>query len=934
MKVGFPNVADSIETLEFIRCFQDWAELNSSTNIVNLKAFFESLAKILAEAFEVPLVTIWDNNKYGDCLVLQASAPKSRQYLPHTIPIKRTITGVAVEEKKISYAEVENEILIAEGITQMISIPVYSPTDSEVVDLVINFYFKPNAKPAFPITEEDAIRLLSRFSTLLQNQIYKRDSEIERKVRNVAASAKGIPSLFDGIRKDIQKTTYCTYTELFSCDNSTKELELEGRFCLGEKEKSTLNSELFQEKNKKFLTQLKETCIEKKKPYVYLEDHYLSIPIRGKENLTTQCKYTAVPVLSSEDTVIGVLTCGNPAEEEERLAPSFSSFDVDALQTFSDALSPSIERLLVSRKESRMIKIISEVSDSMVTTYELNRNLSKAIETIVDTLHSEVGSVYLREGETDVFTMRAAKGNNEKLIDEASYKVGEGITGAVAQGDLLHFRSRDEMMNHPSYKGKYDEEIWGTKPDQRETFLGVPIIINNKIIGVLKVSNAIPTQSHPDSYYTDEDIQIGQVLSSFLAYAIQNYVQEGKRLAQFESLANTSLAIQSAANEEEAIISVLLNLATTEIRAVLLSIYDSQSKSIVGTQNLGDSWKEPLNQYLCYIDDDDIRARVLRNNKEEYGKLILENTKQPQKASEQLVIPLRLEDELIGTLQFDLGEYELNRRRELVLKAFASHLAITISRLRSIHQTIDLTNSIMVSARFITAETVSAMAIHSIHHKLVDLNSQIKKDLEKTNIRENRLLLETLEYWNQTIKKMEIELKDILNFVKAPSYGDKTKVRDVHPEIQVSISTWYNYARAKGCKFLPPRLDAKYSFCKITAQAFREILSVLIVNAVQAHAKNIEIKTYNETDTVVLHPDVIHSAFCLEFSDDGNGLATKNFEEIFEANYTTKPPNIGSGLGLFVARRLAHRAGGNLEVLDVQQNKGVAFRLILPFEEK
>lgn len=933
MKVHFPNVADPDLTLEFIRCFQDWANVNTSIKISDLESFFESLAKILTKVFGVPLITIWDYNKYGDCLVLLASAPKRRQNLPQTLPVKGTITGKAVETGNIEYAPVENEILISENITHMISIPVFNPSDLDAVGLVINLYFDSKEKLEFPITEEDTKRLLSRFGTVLQNQIYKQDNEIENKVRNVAASAKGIPSLFDGIRQNIQEITYCTYTELFSFDNHNKKLELEGRFIVGETKNATLRPNFFQEKDEKFLAQIKETCIEQKIPYVYVEEHRLRKPIRNNEDLTRQCKYIAVPVLSSENTVIGILACGDPTEAE-RLAPSFSSFDFHALQMFSDALSPSIERLLTSREESRMIKIISKVSGSMVATYELDKSLKKAIGTIVDTLHSEVGSVYLRQGNTDVFEMHAAKGSNEKLVDKAHYKVGEGITGTIAKGEIIHFKSREEMLRHPNYNGKYDKEIWGNKPDQSETFFGVPIIINNKVIGVLKVSNIKPTKSHPESYYTDEDIQIGQVLSSLLAYAVQNSQQEEKRLKQFESLANTSLAIQSAANEEDAIISVLINLVDTGIDSVLLSLYDPQTKNITGSQALGDTWISPLKQYFCHIDDNDIRAESLRNNEEKLGLLDLENATQNQKASKQLVIPLRLDEELIGTLQFDLKKGELNERRKLILKAFASHLAIAISRIRSVNQAIELTNSIIVNTRFVVAETVSGMALHSIHHKLVELNSQIQNDLGKKDIRENRFLLETLRYWKETIKLMERELYAILSFVKAPSAEENRRSRDVHSEIQASISIWYNYARRGNCKFLPPQLDAEFSFCKITGQAFREILSVLIVNAVQAYAKQIEIKTYNDVDIGVQPPDVVHSAFCLEFSDDGNGLATKNFEEIFEATYTTKPSDTGSGLGLFVARRLAQRAGGNLEVLNIQRNKGVTFRLVLPFEER
>ena len=111
----------------------------------------------------------------------------------------------------------------------------------------------------------------------------------------------------------------------------------------------------------------------------------------------------------------------------------------------------------------------------------------------------------------------------------------------------------------------------------------------------------------------------------------------------------------------------------------------------------------------------------------------------------QFVLPLRLEDELIGTLQFDVEESKLNDRRQLILKAFSGHLAIAISRLRSIRQTFDLTHVTMRHSRFIMAETVSAMALHSVHHKLKDINKQLHEDLIRRDIKENRFLLDSAE---------------------------------------------------------------------------------------------------------------------------------------------------------------------------------------------
>lgn len=936
----FSESPDSHATLQIIRSFQDWAGSIASTNVTNMEWFFESLAQVVARDLELPLITVWDNNEFGKCLVLLASVPKRTADLPHTIPVDGTLTGEAVKQIKVTPSKVRNRVLVSEGITEMLTIPVPSHLPSQTVALAINFYFKSDVGEAIPLSHEDLNRLLSRFVTVLQNQIYKRDSEIANRIRSIAGVAKGITSVFDGISSHLQELTRCSYAALYIWNDFNKELNLEGFFLLGKESWLATDLHRFkQEKSNLFLDELKIRCIGRLEPFVFTQKRRLQIAITDENTLTIQCPYIAVPIVSSQGKSIGVLVCGDPVEVE-RLAPSFSSFDLHALKTFSEALSPSIERVLISRQEGRLLTIVKAVSDSMVRSYDLSKNLQKAIETIVDTLHSEMGSLYLRGENSDTLKMVAASGSNQKLIGTANYEIGYGITGAIGEGKIIHFKSREELTAHPKFKGKYDKTIWGDRPDQRETFLGVPIVINGRVRGVWKVSNVIQSRSHPDPYYTDEDIQIAKVVSSFLAYAIQNHEQEEKRLKQFTSLANHSIEIQKAANEEEAILSIMVALADVDIDGTLLSLYNAQTGKIVGNQILGDTWKEPASQYACHINDNEIRANVLRENKESIeiiGQKDHGGTRGVGR-SKQFVLPLRLEDELIGTLQFDIEAKKLNDRRIRILKAFASHLSIAISRLRSIRETFDLTNRIMVTSRFIVAHTVSAMAVHSVHHKIIDIRKQLRDDLSKREVKENRFLLDTLKSWQGILDGLERDLNAILTIVRAPHDETSTRARDIHPEIQATISTWYNYIRGHKCRIEAPQLEAENSFCKISPQSFREILAVLLVNSIQAHARNIEIRTYNSKDVPVLKndlmkKDLIRSAFCLECSDDGHGLATKDIEKIFGANYTTKPPDMGSGLGLFVARALAREAEGDLEVKETRQTKGVTFQLILPLSE-
>ena len=121
----------------------------------------------------------------------------------------------------------------------------------------------------------------------------------------------------------------------------------------------------------------------------------------------------------------------------------------------------------------------------------------------------------------------------------------------------------------------------------------------------------------------------------------------------------------------------------------------------------------------------------------------------------------------------------------------------------------------------------------------------------------------------------------------------------------------------------------------MSSPQFREVLSVLFVNSVQAFCRNISI-TVENLDTVVESPlnNLIYDPLRILVEDDGQGLPTRDFEVLFSPTYSTKNDKFGTGLGLFIGRGLARRAGGDLVVHQHQPVRGACFELILPTYER
>jgi len=84
------------------------------------------------------------------------------------------------------------------------------------------------------------------------------------------------------------------------------------------------------------------------------------------------------------------------------------------------------------------------------------------------------------------------------------------------------------------------------------------------------------------------------------------------------------------------------------------------------------------------------------------------------------------------------------------------------------------------------------------------------------------------------------------------------------------------------------------------------------------HQAKIAINLKEEIDT-----------FLIEVCDNGGGMTKRVMQKIFEPYFTTKHKSQGTGLGLYMSRKIIQeRFCGNLEVSNI--HNGVSFLITLP----
>ncbi|HEY0626958.1 MAG TPA: phosphoenolpyruvate--protein phosphotransferase [Allosphingosinicella sp.] len=153
-------------------------------------------------------------------------------------------------------------------------------------------------------------------------------------------------------------------------------------------------------------------------------------------------------------------------------------------------------------------EILTGLHEVMASKGGAQAKLNKVVKIIAEAMASEVCSIYLlRDGALELF---ATVGLNQSAVHVTKLALGEGLVGTIAeQVEVLNL---DEASRHPefAYRPETGEELF-------HSFAGVPIVRNERAIGVVCVQHADP---RPYDELEIEALQtVAMVLSELIAGA-------------------------------------------------------------------------------------------------------------------------------------------------------------------------------------------------------------------------------------------------------------------------------------------------------------------------------------------------------------------------------------------------------------------------------
>ncbi|UCC98097.1 MAG: sigma 54-interacting transcriptional regulator [Phycisphaerales bacterium] len=163
-------------------------------------------------------------------------------------------------------------------------------------------------------------------------------------------------------------------------------------------------------------------------------------------------------------------------------------------------------------KRVKEVEVLSDISRDFSESLDIEETLKSILKSFDTHLKLRRGTITLLDPQTETINVRAAHGLSQKTARQASYKVGEGITGLVVQKGkeiVVPDISKDPRFLHKTRSRKQ-------RKGRQIAFFCVPIKQEGKTIGALSVDK----ECDPGDDF-DANIRLLNVIATMVAQAIK-----------------------------------------------------------------------------------------------------------------------------------------------------------------------------------------------------------------------------------------------------------------------------------------------------------------------------------------------------------------------------------------------------------------------------
>jgi K+-sensing histidine kinase KdpD len=535
-----------------------------------------------------------------------------------------------------------------------------------------------------------------------------------------------------------------------------------------------------------------------------------------------------------------------------------------------------------SDRKIQELSFLHEIAQLTSSTRDWDEMLRIVIDRTTVAMGTDVAALYLLERREGVLRLVATNGLNRRGIGRTTLRVGEGITGWVANA-RVPLATRD-VRKEPRFKW-----IPGVDEERFTSMLSVPLVVREEVVGVMNVQTVRPRD------FDKEEIDFLQTIANQVAGIIDK--------ARLQREAERKLREVSALFEVSNVLTSTLDLGEVLQLVVdrLVRVYPGASGAILLREEAGGA---------------PVRARS-----GELGKPALQAAQRalaearPIVAFDHLALPLVAGDRLLGAVVLQVPDYKEFLDEEVsFVGTLANQAALAIDK-ASLYALERQTTDTLRELERARGEFV-AVVTHDLRTPLSVIRGYLDLIGERNGGRR-----ETADAIAQ-VERLDQLVDRILE-----------SVRDVRPEIAIRRARFdLRGTAAATIKELGPLLrrhkvrsprSAGQLWVRGDRRKTGEVLGGLLHNATKYAPAG-------STITVGVSKDGERAT--VRVADEGPGVQKVDRERIFHPfvrgdGAAQGVP--GTGIGLYACRRIVEAQGGQLWYED-GEGGGAAFVFSVP----
>ena len=178
-----------------------------------------------------------------------------------------------------------------------------------------------------------------------------------------------------------------------------------------------------------------------------------------------------------------------------------------------------------TRDAAAELEALLLVAQTLVSSFDVDRNLRRAMRILHEQLGLSRGTVALVDPETREIRIAAAYGLTRQQLARGIYRPGEGVVGRVVASGQTMVVAR--ISEEPMFLNRT-----ASRPDKADiSFVSVPIKLRGEVLGSLSADRVFD-----ESVLLDEDVRVLEIIASIIAHAVRLYwtyrheVAEGDRM--------------------------------------------------------------------------------------------------------------------------------------------------------------------------------------------------------------------------------------------------------------------------------------------------------------------------------------------------------------------------------------------------------------------